>query len=432
MPKLPTLLASLLLSSLALHLPGRAEVPPGGTKAGALPAPDADNGGLTLPPGFHAIVVADKLKPLRNMTVAPNGDIYVKTREAGIYGLRDTDGDGRADVIKEFGSGGGTGIALRGEWLYSSTNDHVFRYKLTPGELVPAGEPQRVIRDLPNGHQHEAKVFAFGADGQLYVETGSPSNAFGGKKDRALGATGGDPTEFLKTHGGYWRYDPDKLEQTQADGYHFSTGHRHSTTIALNPATKQLFIAIHGRDQLSTVAPQFFNDEDNAENPAEVFHLLTDGANFGWPFTYYDPRRHLRLVNPEYGGDGQKTAEPGKYPEPLIAFPAHWSPMQLAFYTGTQFPAKYQHGAFLAFQGSWNRAPKPQKGYQVVFIPFNEKGLPTGDYETFADNFAGQAEIASPNDAAHRPNGVAVGPDGSLYISDSSHGRVWRIIYTGQ
>lgn len=413
----PTLIASLLLVLVA---------------RGALPAPDADNGGLVLPPGFRALVVADKLKPLRNMTVAPNGDIYVKTREAGIYGLRDTDGDGRADVIKEFGTGGGTGIALRGDWLYSSTNDHVFRYKLTPGELVPAGEPQRVIRDLPNGHQHEAKAFTFGADGQLYVEVGSPSNAYGGKKDRALGAKGEDPTEFLKTHGGYWRFDPDKLEQTQADGYHYSTGHRHSTTIALNPVSKQLFIAIHGRDQLSTVAPQFYNEEDNAENPSEVFHLLKDGSNFGWPYTYYDPRAKQRKLNPEYGGDGKKLAEPGKYDEPLIGFPAHWAPMQLAFYTGNQFPAKYKNGAFLAFQGSWNRAPKPQKGYKVVFIPFDAKALPTGDYETFADNFAGKAELASPNEAAHRPNGVAVGPDGSLYVSDSSHGRVWRIIYTGE
>ncbi|MFZ5497199.1 MAG: PQQ-dependent sugar dehydrogenase [Verrucomicrobiota bacterium] len=414
---LPTLLAA-----LATLLTARA----------ALPAPDADNGGLTLPPGFRALVVADKLKPLRNLTVAPNGDLYVKTRKDGIYALRDTDGDGRADVVQEFGEGGGTGIALRGDWLYHSTDRDIYRYRLTPGELVPAGEPERIVRDLPNQRQHSAKVFAFGADGRLYVEIGSPSNAYGGAKDRAPGAKGEDPTEFLKIHGGYWSFDPDKPGQTQADGHHFSTGHRHSTTIALHPVSRQLFVAVHGRDQLNTVAPQFFTDEDNAENPSEVFHVLTDGANLGWPFTYWDPRAKQRKVNPEYGGDGKLLAEPGKYPDPLIGFPAHWAPMQLAFYTGGQFPAKYRNGGFLAFQGSWNRAPKPQKGYKVVFIPFDEKGMPTGDYETFADNFAGKAEIASPGDAAHRPNGVAVGPDGSLYISDSQAGRVWRIIYTGE
>lgn len=397
----------------------------------ALPTPDADNGGITLPAGFRAVVVADKLKPLRQIVVAPNGDIYAKTRQAGIYALRDTDGDGRADVTKEFGEGGGTGIALRDDWLYHSSNSAVYRYKMTPGELVPAGEAERIVKDLPDRRQHNAKVFAFGADGKLYVEVGSPSNALG-QPDRARGAVGQDPTEFLKTHGGYWQFDADKRDQTQADGKHFSTGHRHSTTIALNPANGRLFVAIHGRDQLNTVAPQFYNDDDNAELPSEVFHELTEGANFGWPTTYWDPAKKQRMMNPEYGGDGKKTAPAGKFPDPLIGFPAHWSPMQLAFYTGTQFPEKYRGGAFLAFQGSWNRAPRPQKGYKVVFIPFNAQGMPTGDYETFADNFTGKAELASPSDAAHRPHGVAVGPDGSLYVSDALRGRIWRIFHTGE
>ena len=397
----------------------------------ASPMPDADNGGLTLPPGFRALVVADKLKPLRQVAVAPNGDLYAKTREGGIYALRDTDGNGRADVIKEFGSGGGTGIALRGEWLYHSSNNAIYRYTLTPGELVPTGNPERIVKDLPDRRQHAAKAFAFGADGRLYVEVGSPSNALG-QPDRARGAIGQDPTEFLKTHGGYWSFAADQPDQTQADGRHFSTGHRHSTTIALNPANGRLFIAIHGRDQLSTVAPQFFSDDDNAELPAEVLHELTEGANFGWPTTYWDPHKHQRMLNPEYGGDGRKAAPAGKFPDPLVAFPAHWSPMQLAFYTGTQFPEKYRGGAFLAFQGSWNRAPRPQKGYNVVFIPFNTSGLPAGGYEVFADNFTGKAELASPNDAAHRPHGVAVGSDGSLYVTDALHGRIWRILHTGE
>lgn len=400
-------------------------------RAAALPTPDADNGGITLPPGFHAVVFADKLKPLRNITVAANGDVYAKTRKEGIYALRDTNGDGRADQVKEFGDGGGTGIAIHDGWLYESTDKDIYRYKLTTGELVPSGQPEHIVKDLPNQGQHSAKVFAFGADGKLYVESGSPSNAYGGENDRREGAKGSDPTEFLKTHGGYWRFEADKPDQTLEHAYHFSTGHRHSTTIALNPVNGKLFIAIHGRDQLNTVAPQFFTDEDNAENPSEVFHELTDGANFGWPFTYWDPNTKQRKINPEYGGDGKKLAEPGKYPDPLIGFPAHWSPMQLAFYTGSQFPEKYRNGAFLAFQGSWNRAPRPQAGYKVVFIPFDAKGMPTGKYEVFADGFAGKTELASPGDAAHRPNGVAVGPDGSLYIGDSQAGRIWRIFYTG-
>ncbi|HWL16731.1 MAG TPA: hypothetical protein VNR00_14080, partial [Opitutus sp.] len=102
--------------------------------AGNLPKPDADNGGLTLPAGFRALVVADKLKPLRNLVVADNGDLYIKTRQAGIIALRDTDGDGRADQTEEFGEGGGTGIAIHNGWLYHSTDSAIYRYKLTPGQ----------------------------------------------------------------------------------------------------------------------------------------------------------------------------------------------------------------------------------------------------------------------------------------------------------
>jgi mono/diheme cytochrome c family protein len=264
------------------------------------------------------------------------------------------------------------------------------------------------------------------------VEVGSPSNAYGGEKDRQQGAKGEDPTEFLKQHGGFWRFDADKTNQTQADGYHFSTGHRHMIGVAWNPVSKALFATMHGRDQLNTVDPEHYTEEDNAEKPAEEFHMIREGANFGWPFTYYDPVKKARMVNPEFGGDNEKKAEPGKYPDPLVAFPAHWAPMQLAFYRAEQFPARYRGGAFLAFHGSWNRAPKPQKGYNVTFVPFDDKGMPKGTHEVFAQGFPGVAEVAAPNDARYRPCGVAVGPDGSLYVSDSQKGRVWRIFYAGE
>jgi glucose/arabinose dehydrogenase/mono/diheme cytochrome c family protein len=420
--KLPLLLA---LWSMVLVRPALA----------ALPVPDPDNGGLELRAGFRALIVADKLidgrkvgkdaDQLRFLAVAPNGDLYAKTARGGIIALRDNDGDGRFEEKHEFGSGGGTGIALRGDWLYSSTNDAVYRYKLTPGELVPARPPETVIRGLPDGHQHEAKSFAFGGDGQLYVEVGSPSNAYG-NPDRAYmkpGTPSLDPTTFLQTHGGFWRFDPDRLNQTQADGFHFSTGHRHVLSIAWNRAAQVFFVVQMGRDQLNVVAPEYYDELDNAERVAEVMHSLPEGTNLGWPYTYWDPIKKARMLAPEHGGDGRKRAEPGKYPDPVLAFPAHWAPLQMSFYYASQFPPKYRNGAFVTFHGSWNRAPLPQAGFRVAFVPFDEKGAPRGDYEAFALDRRG---------AQFRMGGVAVGPDGSLYISETDIGRIWRIIYTGE
>ena len=405
-----------------------------------LPAPDQDDGALLLPSGFRAVVVADNLVTgrkignnsdrLRYIAVAPNGDIYAKTYHGGIFALRDTDGDGRADVKEEFGSGGGTGLALQDGWIYHSTNSAVYRYRYTPGELVPHGEPELVVSGLPDEkNTHNAKAFAFDDQGRLLVEVGCSFNVYS-DGDRGRGAKGKDATEYLKTRGGFWRFDAKKLNQTQVDGYHFSTGHRHSVAVAWNPTSKSFFMAMMGRDQLNTVAPQHYNGADNAECVAEEFHRLREGLNPGWPYTYYDPVRQARMLAPEFGGDGEKRAEPGKYDDPVIAFPAHWAPLQMAFYTGEQFPEKYRGGLFIAFHGSWNRAPKNQGGYKVVFVPFDEAGLPRGDYETFADGFSGKIEFASTREARYRPAGVAVGPDGSLYISDSQKGRIWRVFYT--
>ncbi|MEO6002174.1 MAG: c-type cytochrome [Opitutus sp.] len=418
-------LLPLLIPAILAALPLRA----------ALPTPDSDNGGLTLPPGFRALVVADNLiagrkvgndgDQLRFLAVRPNGDLYAKTARGGIIGLRDNDGDGRFEERHEFASGGGTGIALRGDWLYHSSNSAVYRYKLTPGELVPTSVQETVVAGLPDQRQHEAKSFAFGGDGQLYVEIGSPSNAFG-NPDRAYNPPGTvslDPTEFLKTHGGFWRFDPDRLNQQQSDGFHYSTGHRHGLAISWNRAAEAFYIALMGRDQLNVVAPEYYDELDNAERVSEVMHRLHEGANFGWPYTYWDPIKKARMVAPEFGGDNRKRADAGKFDAPVVAFPGHWAPLQLAFYYGEQFPAKYRGSAFIAFHGSWNRAPLPQDGFNIGFVPFDEKGSALGTFEIFAAN-AGAKRF--------RMGGVAVAPDGSLYVSETDGGRIWRIIYTGE
>lgn len=424
------LLAALVLFLTVSYLPP----PP--------PTPDPDDGGISLPPGFRALVVADNLvagrkvgnsaERLRGIAVASSGDIYAKAKFGGIFALRDKDGDGRAEEVKEFGPGdGGTHIAFHDGWLYHSSRTAIYRQKYTPGELVPTAELQTVVSKLPAEKDHDAKAFAFDDQGRMLVEIGSPYNVYS-KPDRQLGAQGMDATEFQKTYGGFWRFDPKKLNQTQADGVRVSTGHRHALALVWNPLSKNFFMVQMGRDNLNVVDPAHYDALDNAERVSEVMHLVREGSNFGWPYSYWDPIKKVHMVAPEFGGDNRKQIDPDPYDKPVVAFPAHWAPIAMTLYTGTQFPERYRGGAFVAFHGSWNRAPRPQGGYQVAFVPFDGKGMPVGTYEPFADDFAGKREFVSTGDARYRPVGVAVGPDGSLYITDSLKGRIWRVIYTGE
>lgn len=431
----------LRLASLVLALTFSAVVP----SRAALPAPDPDDGAISLPPGFRALVVADNLvvgkrvgntpEKLRGLAVAPNGDLYAKGKLGKIWAMRDTNGDGRFDEIKEFGPGdGGTHILFHDGWLYHSSRTAIYRYKYTPGELVPSGEMQTVVKNLPAEKDHDAKAFAFDDHGQMLVEIGSPYNVFsdGDRRFGAKGKTDAEVAEFQKTYGGFWRFDPNKLNQTQADGTRFSTGHRHSLALTWHPVSKNFFMVQMGRDNLNIVDPVHYDELDNAERVSEVMHLLRDGANLGWPYSYWDPIKKAHMRAPEYGGDNFKRIEPDPYDKPVVAFPAHWAPIQMTLYPGTQFPAKYRHGMFVAFHGSWNRAPRSQAGYNVCFVPFDAKGLPTGKYEQFAWGFPQVEEFTNTRDAVYRPAGVAVGPDGSLYIGETEKGRIWRVIYTGE
>jgi mono/diheme cytochrome c family protein len=137
-----------------------------------------------------------------------------------------------------------------------------------------------------------------------------------------------------------------------------------------------------------------------------------------------------KMLNPEYGGDGKKTGNGDTLNQPIMGFPGHWAPNDLLFYTGHQFPERYRNGVFIAFHGSTIRAPYPQAGYFVAFVPF-KNGEPTGEWEVFADGFAGVDTIINTSDAMYRPMALAVGPDGSLYVGESEKGKIWRIMYRG-
>jgi glucose/arabinose dehydrogenase len=380
---------------------------------------------IKVPEGFTATVVQDGLGAGRHL-VLNGGDIYLASGN-GLVAMRDTNGDGKVDETKPFGDVKGTGVRVFKDWLYVSDDVGVYRYALKKGELAPSGARETVVSGFPLERQHSDKTFALDDKGGLYVNIGAPSNSCQAK-DRQAGSLGLNPCPLLSSYGGVWFFDGTKLNQTPANGRRYATGMRNAVALEWNAGQNALYSAIHGRDSIDTLFPALYTAEDNATRQAEEFHKITDGGNYGWPYTFWDTKLNKRVVAPEYGGDGKKAAEAGKYPDPLVAFPAHWAPNDLLFYSGKSFPAKYKDGAFIAFHGSWNRAPEPQAGYKVVFQPMKD-GKANGAYEVFADGFAGALEGNNPRNAEFRPVGLAVGADGSLYIADSQKGRIWRVSY---
>jgi mono/diheme cytochrome c family protein len=236
------------------------------------------------------------------------------------------------------------------------------------------------------------------------------------------------PCIELETRAGIWRYDANRTGQQFSPAERFVTGLRNGEGIAFDSAGR-MFATQHGRDQLRENWPRLYTPAQGANEPAEELVQLERGADYGWPYCYYDLAQHRLVLAPEYGGDGGRAVGPcADKRAPVAVFPGHWAPNDLLLYNGHQFPAAYQGGAFIAFHGSWNRAPFPQGGYNVVFQPLAD-GKAAGPYVVFADGFAGAIE--EPGQAAHRPSGLAVGPDGALYISDDQHGRIWRVTYRG-
>jgi glucose/arabinose dehydrogenase len=396
---------------------------------GARPVCDADNGGITLPRGFCALVVADSLGPARHIAVAPNGDVFVairNTREAkgAVVALRDTTGDGRLDVRERFGENGGSGIAVRGTDLFFGTDDAVLRYRIQGASLRPSGSVDTIVGQLPMGRSHNAKTIVVRGN-DLFVNVGSPSNSCQ-LQDRRPQSPGQDPCPELETRAGIWRFDANRTGQTQGDGERWATGIRNAVAITID-SSGTVWVAQHGRDQLVQNWPAHFDTTESAELPAEELLRVARGDDFGWPYCFYDGFARRKVLAPEYGGDGQQAGRCASVKQPVAAFPAHWAPNGLVFYQGGQFPARFRGGAFIAFHGSWNRAPRPQGGYNVVFVPFASGAA--GPHEIFAAGFAGDS--MQPAGARHRPVGLAVGPDGSLYISDDRGGRIWRVFWRG-
>lgn len=403
------------------------------------------NSGLKLPPGFCATVFADGIGHARHMVVSPEGVLYVNTWSGVYYGnaaphaggflvaLQDKTGAGKADVIERFGEtmqsggAGGTGIGWYKGSLYAEINDKIVRYSLPSGAIVPNGPGDTIVSGLPLGGDHPMHPFIIDAQGTMYVDVATATNSCQ-VKNRTLKSPGVDPCVELETRGGIWRYDANKTNQTFSPAGRYATGIRNAEGFAFDSGG-QLLVTQHGRDQLHTNWPDLYKPDEEATLPAEELLLLKQGGDYGWPECYYDSFREKLVLAPEYGGDGgNNVGACANKMAPVAAFPAHWAPNAEAHYDKSQFPARYRKGVFIAFHGSWNRAPYTQGGYDVVFQPLSDSHG-AGACEIFADGFAGA--VKSPAGAAHRPSGLAVAPDGALFVSDDVRGRIYRIVYHG-
>lgn len=388
---------------------------------------DEDNGGLSLPEGFCAKVIADHLGFVRHLVAHNNGDVFITLRNhrlnlGGLLQLRDADNDGQIELVEKIHDIPGMGIAIKDDYVYFAADDAIYRYLIKQGEIIKHDDAELVVSGFPEQELHAGKTITIGANDDLFVNVGSKSNACQ-LRDLQVESPGLDPCPELQEHAGIWRFDASKITQDFSDGEQYALGIRNSYAKDWHPIHQTLFVVQHGRDQLAYLWPEHYQAQDEITLPAEEMFSVEQGKTYSWPYCYYDPVVGQRILAPEYGGDGKEQGLCADYAEPLIGFPAHFGPNDLLIYTGQMFPSEYVNGAFIAFHGHHS----DEHAHQVVFVPANEQGL-SSNWQVFAENAVIETEEGESLEQ-YRPTGLALTKNGALLLSDSVQGRVWQIIY---
>jgi glucose/arabinose dehydrogenase len=337
---------------------------------------------IALPPGFAISVFVQGLDDPRMLAIGPDGALYVAERGAGrILRLPDQDGNGLADVQQVVAQGLNAPSSLafyRDGSLYVAETTRVLHLS----DPNPQGvyQKQEVIVDgLPSGG-HSTRTVLFSPDGAtLFVSIGSSCN---------------ECIESDRRRAAIMAYNP--------DGSHarlYARGLRNAVGITFRPGTDELWSTNNGRDSLGD------------DLPPETINLVQQDDDFGWPGCHAG-----RIVDPEFGSpqacQGVKA--------PLVEMQAHSAPLGLTFYSGSQFPLAYRDDLFVAFHGSWNRSVPT--GYKLVRISM--QGGQPGPVQDFATGW-----LLPDGSSWGRPVDVVTGSDGSLYLSDDSGGKIYRIFY---
>ena len=376
------------------------------------------NTALAVPPGFKVELFASGLSGPRLLRVAPNGDIFVaETRSGRVRVLRAPDGASApaSDSIFAAGLRAPFGIAFYPlgddpHWVYVANLNSVVRFPYRNGDLTARGPAEVIVPLLPHGTGgHTTRDVAFSRDGRrLFISVGSGSNVAEGmplkspeeirswESGRGLGAAWGSETnraDILVT-------DPMGANPLRI----FATGIRNGVTLAVDPATGDLWTAANERDGMGdNLVPDYIT-------------RVREGGYYGWPW-YYTGNHE----DPRHAGERPDLA--GRTLAPDVPIQSHSAPLQMTFYTATAgpalFPAAYRSGAFAALHGSWNRSTRT--GNKVIHVLFKD-GVPTGEYEDFLTGF-----IVDNRRVWGRPVGVAVAHDGALLVTDDANDTLWRI-----
>ncbi len=345
------------------------------------------------PAGFEVELFAGGLAAPRLLRTAPDGEVFVAETGSGAIVILHDNGPGRPATARTYVQSLDEPFGLAfyppgpdPRWLYVGTVDAVLRFPYRNGDVRAAGAPETVVPQLPVGG-HRTRNIVFSPDGhKLLVAVGSASN------DQENGSDESGRADILE-------FDPEGRS-----GRRFAWGIRNPVGLAIHPATGDLWTAVNERDGLG----------DNL--PPDYVTRVREGDFYGWPWYYIGDHR-----DPRHPGEHPELARDIAVPDVLIQ--PHSAPLQLAVYTGAQFPAGYRGDIFVALHGSWNRAQRT--GYKVVRVMLRD-GKPTGAYQDFLTGF-----VTGDGKVWGRPVGIAVAADGSLLVSEDAGGTVWRVSYRG-